>query len=144
MIEIRSRIEYDYAIKRGYQPLIDWRMFRMCVKLRKQIQKELFGAPDFQKENIKFYKWVWDHSIHKCNETGQPLYNYSSVYISHIISKGSDRAMAIDPRNVNILSYKAHNCWENGNRKRMNIYKINYLIIKELKKDYSFVQSIAI
>ena len=135
MITINSRPEYEYCLKRGYQPLIDWRIFTIDIKLRIQLQYELFGT-DLEKANIKFYHYVWEHSIHKCHETGKPLNNYSSVFISHIISKGADRRMAIDPRNANILSYTAHQQWEYGKRKRMNIWPLNRLIIKMLKDDY--------
>jgi hypothetical protein len=44
--------------------------------------------------------------------------------------------MAIDPRNVNILSFEAHQKWETGKQTEMNIYPMNKLIINLLKKDY--------
>ena len=135
MYHITSRSEYEYCIKRGYQPLIQWRWFSIDIKLRIQLQYELFGT-DFEKANERYYRYVWKYSIHRCHETGKPLYNYSSVFISHIISRGSDRRMAIDPRNVNILSFDAHNNWETGNRKHMNIWTLNRIIINMLKADY--------
>ena len=137
MIHITTREEYDLIVGRGYQPLIDWRMFQMDVRLRLLIQSELFGTGSFTQQNQKFYKWCWDHSIYVCQETGKPLYDYSAVYISHIISKGADRRMAIDPRNVNILAYRSHNTWEYGNRKGMNIWRMNQHIIQLLKQDYN-------
>lgn len=136
MIELTTRKEYDYVISRGYQPLIDWRRFRICQRLREQIQHDIFGAGDFQQENQKFYQWVWDHSIQVCAETGKPLNNYSAVFISHIISRGSDRRMACDPRNVNILSFESHRQWESPRNTTMNIYRGNQLLIRMLKNDY--------
>jgi len=139
MIEINSRLEYDYVVSRGHQPLLDWKKYIMPIELRLLIQDEYFGAADFQKENQKFYRWVWEHSIHNCAETGLPLPTYSSVYISHIISRGSDRRMAIDPRNVNILSPQIHALWDSENKsqkQKLNIYRENQLIINLLKKDY--------
>ena len=136
MIEISSRPEYDYAVKRGYCPLIDWRMFKMDIHLRIDIQHELFGAATFQLENIKFYHYVWNNSIHNCSETGQPLHNYSAKFVSHIITKGSNRLLATDPRNVNILCFNMQQKWEYGNRKEMNVYRMNQMIINILKTDY--------
>jgi len=140
MISITDIFEYKYCVNRGYQPLMDWRYFKMDIKLRVQIQYELFGSSDFQKENMKFYRWCWEHKQKNCEETAQPIYDYSSVNISHIISKGSDRRMAIDPRNVNILIKPMHDKWEFGTkdqRSEMNIYKMNMYVIKLLKSDYN-------
>ena len=140
MIHISTRQEYDFAVKRGYEPLINWRMFTLDFNLRINIQKEIFGAGDFQKENLKFYKWIWERKIHRCEETGRPLHYYNAVHISHIISKGANRAMATDPRNVNILSFNMHNYWEFKERKersKMNIYRENKIIIQLLKNDYN-------
>lgn len=136
MIYISSRFEYDFYMKHGFLPLKDWRKFSIENSLRVNIQKELFGSASFQTENQKYYKWVWANSKHFCEETGQPLHYYSAVHISHIITKGADRRMATDPRNVNLLTYQMHTKWEIGNRKEMNIYNTNKLIINILKKDY--------
>lgn len=137
MIEISTRIEYDYIVSRGHCPLINWKMFKMNHNLRIEIQYDLFNAVDFQKQNQKFYKWVWDNSIHCCFESGKPLHDYSAVFISHIISRGSDRRMSIDPRNVNILCFDAHQKWENKDNFKMNIWRENQLIIKMLKSEYN-------
>lgn len=136
MIEVNTRAEYDYLVSRGYQPLKDWRTFRMNFKLREQIQFDLFGSGDFTKQNDKFYHMVWNHSLHNCAECGQPLFDYSSVYISHIISRGSDRGLAIDLRNANVLCYKHHKFWESQYNYKMNIYRQNQIVIRLLKNDY--------
>lgn len=131
--------EYELCVNRGFQPLIDWRNFYVQIGLRKYLQNELFGHGDIEKQNQKFYKFVWENSPHVCHETGRPLYHFSASFISHIISRGANRAMAIDPRNANILWVPMHNKWEYGGkeaRKSMNIYPMNQLIIKELKGDY--------
>ena len=43
MIQIRDREEYDYATKRGFKPLLDYKHFKMDIRLRIEIQTELFG-----------------------------------------------------------------------------------------------------
>ncbi len=137
MIEINTYQEYQYCIDRGYFPLINWRLFKMNIDLRIRIQHEMFPVSDFTKANQLFYTYVWDHSIHNCHEYGRPLYKYASVHISHIISRGADRLMSTDPRNANVLSYKAHMLWEcPTERKKLNIYRLNQYIIKMLKEDY--------
>lgn len=140
MIYISSYPEYEYCVNRGYEPLLDWRMFQIDIKLRVEIQKSIFGAANFQQENQKFYRWVWDRKIQVCEESARPLYNYSSEFISHIITKGADRRMAIDPRNVNILYTPFHNIWDRGtesDRMKMNIYILNQYVINLLKTDYN-------
>jgi 5-methylcytosine-specific restriction endonuclease McrA len=114
-------------------------LFTLDFRLRLDIQHELFGAPNFQQENQKFYQWCWDNSIKNCQETGLPLYDYSAVYISHIISRGSDRRVAIDPRNINILSFEMHQKWESLKNNEMNIFPTNKIIIQMLKNDYNVI-----
>lgn len=141
MIEITTRQEYDYAISKGRNPLLNWRMFKMNHQLRIDIQHELFGAGSFQTENQKFYEYMWANSIHCCVETGVPIENYSAVHISHILGKGSDRRMACDPRNVNILTRRVHNIWDNGtieDKIKLNIYRENQIITNFLKKEYNY------
>jgi hypothetical protein len=149
MIEITTRAEYDYCVSRGFQPLIDWRRFKLDFFLRVDIQHEYFGSGNFQQENQKFYKWVYDHSIKRCAETGQPIHEndginrrniFSAKNVSHIITKGSDRRMAIDPRNANLLIIDIHNIWDFGTeqqKRSLNIYPMNQLIIQMLKDDYN-------
>ena len=40
---LTDRDEYNYCIQRGYNPLLDLRNFRMDIRLRVEIQRELFG-----------------------------------------------------------------------------------------------------
>ncbi len=134
-IRIDSRAEYDYVKSRGYEPLID-RRFALAVPVRVSIQRELFGRGHSPEENEKFYRWCWEHYPHICQETMRPLHNYSAVYVSHILTRGAHPEMAHDPRNVNILSFEAHNRWENGNRQCMRIWAANQRIIEKLKKEY--------
>lgn len=132
---IDTREMYDYARARGYEPLLDAR-FPMDIVLRVSIQRELFGRGHGPEENEKFYRWCWDHSPKVCEETMQPLRNYSAVHVSHILTRGAFPEMAHDPRNVNILSLAAHNRWENGDRENMRIYRSNLLRIEMLKNEY--------
>lgn len=136
-ITIKERFEYDYIVSRGYEPLLDWKRFKMDIRLRKQIQRELFGKGHTPQENEKFYKWVWAHKPHRCEETLRPLRSYSSVYISHILTRGAFPEMAHDPRNCNVLSYEMHERWENHDRQNMRIYKENCKVIELLKSEYN-------
>ena len=103
----------------------------MDMALRAEIQNDLFAG-----DMNKFYRYCWHSRPHVCEETMQPLNAYSAVHISHILSRGAHPEMAFDPRNVNILSFPAHQTWETGNRKGMRIYELNLIIIKILKDDY--------
>lgn len=126
---------YLYAVRRGFEPLIDER-FSMPIKLRRDIIVSKFGYKNTIDNNLLFYKWMWEHKKHYCEECLKPLYNYSSVYISHIITKGSHPILAYDPRNINILCFEHHNQWEHANtRKGMRIYQENLEKIKVLKRD---------
>lgn len=134
---ISERWEYDYIVSRGFEPLLDTKHFRMDIRLRIAIQREKFGTGHTPEENEKFYRWVWEHKPHYCEETMRPLPNYSATFISHILTRGAHPEMAHDPRNVNILCFEMHNKWENGDRKEMRIYPANAMRIQELKKDYN-------
>ena len=129
---ITTREEYEFCRKHGFEPLIS-RWFEMDISLRVAIQRELFGTGHTPEENEKFYRWVWDHSRHQCQETMRPLHQYSAVYVSHILTRGAHPEMAHDPRNVNILCFEAHNRWENGDRQNMRIYRSNQMLIQQLK-----------
>lgn len=141
IMDLTNREQYEYAVSRGYEPLIDIR-FRMAIDLRIDIQRELFGLPEIGKKNIpranqKFYYWVWEHKSHVCEELMVPLYDFSSKFISHILTRGGHPEMAHDPRNTNILSFAAHQKWEDPLRRRkMRIYPKNIRIMQVLKVDY--------
>lgn len=141
MIKIDTQEQYDYAVRRGYEPLMDWR-FYLDIALRVDIQRNLFGLGGFDKKsrpqaNQRFYEWVWNRKPHVCEEFMIPLMQYSAKFISHILTRGAHPEMAHDPRNVNILSFKAHQKWEDATkRKYMRIYAKNIRIIQFLKNDY--------
>ena len=142
---LTDRDEYDYCIQRGYNPLLDLRNFRMDIRLRVEIQRELFGHCVFGRGNIpqaneRFFRWVWDNKPHRCEETMKPLPSYSAVYCSHILTRGAHPEIAHDPRNINILCFEAHNRWENGDRKTMRIYPANVRLIELIKSEYQQLQ----
>ena len=141
MIYLNSKDEYNYVVSRGYEPLMDFQ-FYVNIRLRVEIQNNLFGTPEIGKKNIplanqKFYEWVWNSKQHICEEFMVPLSGFSAKFISHIITRGSHPEMAHDPRNVNILSFKAHQMWEDSvKRKKMRIYPMNIEIMELLINDY--------
>lgn len=134
-IVIDTRELYDYARKRGYEPLID-RRFVVKHNLRVSIQQELFGKGHTPEENERFYRWCWEHRPHICEECMKPLKEYSASFVSHILTRGAHPEMAHDPRNINILCLDHHNTWENGYRQGMRIYVGNMKRIADLKKEY--------
>lgn len=117
------------------------RRFRLDIRLRVSLQRELFGAGHTPEENEKFYRWCWKHKPHQCEETMRPLPEYSAVYVSHILTRGAHPEAAHDPRNVNILCWEAHGKWENGRREQMRIYAANQLVIEELTEDYKALKN---
>lgn len=136
-IAIGSREEYYYLVKRGHDPLVDERHFKLTPELRKQIQGERFGTGHTPDENERFYRYVWNRKAHYCEECGRPLPEYSATYISHILTRGAHPEMAHDPRNTNILCFVHHEQWEHATTRRtMRVYQSNKRIIEELIKDY--------
>lgn len=140
---ISTREEYEYCLTSGFNPLVDTKHFEMDIFLRVEIQRELFGlcvfgrGENIQAANERFFRWVWDHKPHVCEETMKPLHQYSAVHVSHILTRGAFPEMAHDPRNTNILTLEAHNKWEHGDQKRMRIYAKNIKMIELLKSEYS-------
>ena len=133
LIDIKDLAEYEYCVGRGLNPLLN-PMFNVDINLRVEIQRSLFGSIT---EHEKFFRWVWDHKPHHCEECLKPLHNYSAVYCSHILTRGAHPEMAHDCRNINILCFAHHSQWENGNRQSMRIYEKNMRIIEKLIKEYS-------
>lgn len=133
--------EYSEAERRGYIPLKQWKLFKLPIHLRVEIQAGIF-YPGGRPTNIKvindnFYKWFWANSPRYCENCLKPLHNYSSVYVSHILTRGSHPEMRADPRNANLLCYVCHTMWETGERLAMRIYRVNRIVILILKSDYN-------
>ena len=143
---LTDRDEYQYCINRGYNPLIDIKHFTMDIRLRVEIQRELFGhcitgrGANIMAANERFFRWVWDNKPHQCEECLKPLRNYSAVYCSHILTRGAYPEAAHDARNINILCFEHHNQWENGDKSKMRIYPGNIRIIELIKKEYGSLE----
>lgn len=135
---------YNYVRSQGFEPLIDTKNFRMDIHLRVKKQRSVFGRSEYKasipRANEKFFRWMWAHKPHYCEECMRPLPNYLASYCSHILTRGAHPEMATDPRNVNILCLAHHNQWENGNRKAMRIYPKNEETINELKAEYNNIR----
>lgn len=138
MIDITDMDIYREAVSRGFEPLLDCRRFKMDIRTRVEVQRELFGRGriDTMQANERFFRWMWEHKPHYCEETLRPLHSYSAVHISHILTRGAFPEMATDPRNINILTFEAHNTWEHGRRERMRIYPGNMRMIELLTSEY--------
>ena len=135
-VRIETRQDYDKARQSGFEPLVDTH-FDMSIKLRVELQRELFGKNGNQEANQKFYRWVWEHSDHWCAECLHPLFEYSATFVSHILPRGGHPEMAHDPRNVNILCKEHHTIWENQTwRATMRIYLSNLQRIDDLTNEY--------
>ena len=135
--------QYDYCVGRGIEPLLDTKNFQIEISLRVEIQKKLFGhceigRGDIPAANQRFFKWVWNHKPHYCEECLRPLNKFAAIYCSHILSRGAHPEMAHDARNINILCPEHHCPWEHATtRKAMRIYSKNMRMIETLTKEYS-------
>lgn len=138
---ITERFEYDYCVARGHEPLLDIRNFRLDIRLRVELQREIFGKCVFGRgevpvANERFFRWIWEHKPHRCEETLRPLPYYSATFCSHIMTRGAYPEIAHDPRNINILCFEMHNRWEHGDRENMRIYPGNVRLIELMKSEY--------
>ena len=132
LIDIENMAEYEYCVGRGLNPLLN-PMFNVDINLRVEIQRSLFGPIT---EHEKFFRWIWEHKPHHCEECLKPLHHYSAVYCSHILTRGAHPEMAHDCKNINIVCFAHHSQWENGNRQTMRIYEKNMRIIEKLTNEY--------
>jgi hypothetical protein len=137
MVEITNREDYDALLKRGIDCLYDKR-YHLEIGLRREIQREKFGTNTIA-NNQKFYRFCIEHLPMVCEECGKPITHPSAINVSHILTKGSNPAMAYDCRNVNILCPEHHSVWENGDRQSMRIYDRNNERIELLKQEYYIV-----
>lgn len=146
-ILITERFEYDYVVGGGYNPLLDYKHFKLDINLRVELQRELFGhcifgrGANIMAANERFFRWIWEHKPHQCEECLKPLSAYSAVYCSHILTRGAYPEIAHDCRNINILCFNHHSEWENGNKHKMRIYASNMKIIETLKNEYGSLQA---
>lgn len=141
MFHVETREEFNIIHERGYSPFLD-KEFKMNIDFRIDLQREIFGNSilskgDILQANERFYRYVWKYKSHYCEECLKPLINYSSSFVSHILSRGSSPEMAHDIRNINILCLNHHNQWETGTKETMRIFSGNKKIIKILKKEYA-------
>lgn len=151
LINISSYEELDLCLKHGINPLFWHRFVKLEIHFRVEVQNNLFGKSelgksDIVKANDKYYHYCYQNSNLHCENCGQKIYKlrniegcYSAIYISHILTRGSNPHLAHDPRNHNFLCPKCHEKWENGNKSDMLIYLDNQIVIKELKQDYSIL-----
>lgn len=139
--------EYNFCLSKGTDPLFFNRFIKMDIKLRVNVQNKLFGGASAHKNilqaNDKYYHYCFERSYKTCENCGYPLYKlrnldnvYSSVYVSHILTRGSNPQLAHDPRNHNILCKDCHDKWENGFKQEMMVYFGNMIVINEMKKEY--------
>ena len=141
VVEITTREDYDKLKARGIDLLFGNHNLHLDINLRKEIQEEVFGKGNHQRNNQKFYKKAWEGAtstmgMHFCEECHLPLREYSATFVSHILSRGAHPEMAYDLRNYNILCARHHEQWENGDREKMRIWQRNKGIIEQLKKEY--------
>lgn len=142
---ITTKEEYDYLVQKGINPLLDDRNFQMEISLRIQIQRDIFGHCAMGRGNVpaaneRYFRWMWENKPHYCEECMKPLNNYSAVYCSHILTRGSRPEAAHDPRNMNLLCFKHHNQWEVGDRESMRIYPRNLKTIDLIKSEYQGIR----
>jgi len=126
---IITKEDFNSAVNYGFNPFLD-SSFEMSIRSRIEIQKEMF------KSDHQFYKYCWKNLPHFCQETGLKLTTYSSVHISHILSRGAFPEMRYDIRNINILTLTEHQKWESEKKVDMYIYKKNRQTIELLKNEY--------
>lgn len=139
--KIKTREEYDYALSRGFDALYDTR-FHLPIALRKSIQKERFGGND-ARGNEAFYKYCLYVYPHVCENCMKPIEKASAINVSHILSRGSNPAMAHDPRNVSILCARCHSLWEHATTRdemRMSYVEKMERRIEQLKREYNVQQ----
>lgn len=141
-IKIETLEEYFIVRNRGIEPLFHYNELELDHDLRIELQNKmfsnyLFGEEDIQAANNRFFRFVWDHKSHYCEECLKPLGDqFAAIYCSHILSRGAYPDMAHDPRNINLLCPACHAEWENGTRSKMLIYPRNKKTIKKLKEEY--------
>jgi hypothetical protein len=147
-IVISTREELDYCLRKGVNPIFYHPIVKLDIKFRIYLQNELFGRPALSDNKIviandRFYRYCWENGHGLCENCGRPLYVlrnldgiYSSVWISHILSRGGWPEYAHDPRNHNILCGRCHAKWESRYNFEMSIFFFNQRIIKEIKSEY--------
>lgn len=145
-ILLESREEYEYVRnERGYEPLHDFRTFALTPELRYELLLEIF--PKYSPKNTsRFYRWYWEHypgsqDPRRCENCNTPLPQYSAVFVSHILTRGSYPfpEIAYDPRNCNLLCYRCHDQWEKERNREdtdLRIFAENQARIESIRSEF--------
>ena len=107
---------------------------------RKQPSRLINRVNKSSAKDQKFYRECWGSrqdwkGACVCEECGMVLHKYSSVYVSHIISRGADTRLRYHKLNFNILCWLHHTQWESGDRTTMKIFDRNMATIEKLKSE---------
>jgi len=111
-------------------------------KPQKPIPKFSVNGRKRKLEDVSFYKKAWELKQDECGgnyceNCGKYLVKYSSVFISHILSRGAFPELAHDFDNYFILCLNCHSQVEFGKDKEsMNIYYDSLKRIESLKQKY--------
>ena len=121
--------EYEKVKVSWIEPLVLHNLFE--INDRGAVIRRLFPYVS-ERNDSRYYRWMWDLKPHWCENCGESLKSYSPVYVSHIKTRGAnpEPEYRYDPQNCNILCFNCHNKWEYGTleeKRKMYIYWINLI-----------------
>ena len=89
----------------------------------------------------ELFMQIWKERKRNCEECGAFLGVLAAPhFFSHYLSKGSAPALRLDKDNIDLLCFKHHFQWDNGDKRSMKIYneeRISSLKRKEIKASKS-------
>ena len=117
------KIKYieDFCNGCGDKKLIVQKTLKLCIgcnqkRLTKRYQesrkKKISNHEKADKTKLQsFYREVWDSHQPTCYETGQPLWNYRSWHVHHVLHKEDYPNLAFNHDVCVLLTLEMHSLW---------------------------------
>lgn len=106
------------------------------------IPKKSKKQQEISKQDLAFFKEIWNERPHVCEVSGDPLDEFNVCFFSHVLTKKSYPKFRHYKKNIVLCTFEWHQIWEFGERKEIQLKWVNKLE-ESLKREY-YTKSITI
>jgi len=85
-------------------------------------------------KDLEFFMEIWSERDHYSEISGEPLYEFSPVYFSHLVTKGSRPDLRHNKDNIVLMTFDEHREWEFGDRDKLRKDKKWNKVFKQFEK----------
>lgn len=104
--------EYKLIIQKSLNLCTSCNQKRLTKKYHENRKKKVNNGQKADKTKLQsFYREVWDRNPPFCYETGQPLWNFKSWHIHHVLHKEDYPELAFNHDTCVLLTLEMHSTW---------------------------------